>query len=397
MRTFCVALAISALSLPIAAQLPESASQNNLEPGSGVTASSHESNASVNAGSILRLQPIPSSISDGTNGDIYLNSPAPFGVTGVLLRAKASWPYVVAQTGTANSGSGFLVYNSATVELMRVTGEGNVGMGTSSPLRKLDIRGDVWIGGTAPSLIIGLAPNDNFRPAIYSYASTWANDNFAFAINDVQGTAPTPTFTSARVRLRAGNSASGPAMHFDTRAPSGTYQSKVTLTTDGKLGIGTSSPQQALDVVGNINVTGNINAKYQDVAEWVPATSDLVPGTVVVLDTERANTVRASSSSYSTAVAGVVSIQPGITLGEAGEGKEMVATTGRVRVRVDATEMPIRVADLLVTGKKPGTAIRSAAIEVQGRAFHQPGTIIGKALEPLESGEGEILVLLSLQ
>jgi hypothetical protein len=31
------------------------------------------------------------------------------------------------------------------------------------------------------------------------------------------------------------------------------------------------------------------------------------------------------------------------------------------------------------------------------RSFHQPGTIIGKALEPLASGKGEILVLLSLQ
>jgi hypothetical protein len=30
-------------------------------------------------------------------------------------------------------------------------------------------------------------------------------------------------------------------------------------------------------------------------------------------------------------------------------------------------------------------------------AIHRPGTIIGKALEPLEGGVGEILVLLSLQ
>jgi hypothetical protein len=41
--------------------------------------------------------------------------------------------------------------------------------------------------------------------------------------------------------------------------------------------------------------------------------------------------------------------------------------------------------------------MRSEPIEVQGRTFHQPGTIIGKALEPLDSGLGEILVLLSLQ
>jgi hypothetical protein len=37
------------------------------------------------------------------------------------------------------------------------------------------------------------------------------------------------------------------------------------------------------------------------------------------------------------------------------------------------------------------------AVEVAGVKMHRPGTVIGKALEPLERGEGEILVLLSLQ
>jgi hypothetical protein len=42
-------------------------------------------------------------------------------------------------------------------------------------------------------------------------------------------------------------------------------------------------------------------------------------------------------------------------------------------------------------------AMKSQAVEIGGITLHRPGTIIGKALEPLESGEGEILVLLSLQ
>ena len=92
-----------------------------------------------------------------------------------------------------------------------------------------------------------------------------------------------------------------------------------------------------------------------------------------------------------------MSAQPGLILGEAGTSKEMIATTGRVRVRVDATRQPIAIGDLLVTSGKLGRAMRSDAIEIQGRKFHQPGTIIGKALEPLAGGEGEILVLLSLQ
>ncbi len=73
------------------------------------------------------------------------------------------------------------------------------------------------------------------------------------------------------------------------------------------------------------------------------------------------------------------------------------ATTGRVKVKVDASAGPIRVGDLLVTSDKPGMAMKSQPVDFNGRKFHQPGTIIGKALEPLAGGTGEILVLLSMQ
>lgn len=179
----------------------------------------------------------------------------------------------------------------------------------------------------------------------------------------------------------------------------------------GNVAIGTtSSPTGAkLEVLGNAHVTGNVNvsgsitgatvlgAVYQDVAEWVPATTDMEPGTVVVLNLERTNEVMPSRVAYDTGVAGVVSAQPGILLGVGSSSKEQIATTGRVRVRVDASSAAIRVGDLLVTSDIPGTAMRSQPTEIAGRRFHQPGTIVGKALEPLESGQGEILVLLSLQ
>ncbi|HYK21900.1 MAG TPA: hypothetical protein VEV42_14265, partial [Pyrinomonadaceae bacterium] len=64
---------------------------------------------------------------------------------------------------------------------------------------------------------------------------------------------------------------------------------------------------------------------------------------------------------------------------------------------VDATNGPIQIGDLLVTSHKEGVAMKSLAIDVGGIMIHRPGTIIGKALEPLEKGTGEILVLLSLQ
>lgn len=164
-----------------------------------------------------------------------------------------------------------------------------------------------------------------------------------------------------------------------------------------------STPLLTLSPNGNLAVSGEItgvkvfNAVYQDLAEWVPASEDLAPGTVVVLNRDRTNEVTRSSSAYDSGVAGVVSAQPGVVLGVGGASKEMIATTGRVKVRVDARQAAISVGDLLVTSDVAGTAMKSQPMDINGRRFHQPGTIIGKALEPLSGGTGEILVLLSLQ
>lgn len=129
----------------------------------------------------------------------------------------------------------------------------------------------------------------------------------------------------------------------------------------------------------------------------MPTSESLGDGTVVVLDPTHVNQVIRSTKPYDTTAAGVVSSRPGIELGHGGASKALIATTGRVKVRVDATQSPIKIGDLLVTGNLAGTAMKSQPVDIGGITLHRPGTVIGKALEPLESGTGEILVLLSLQ
>lgn len=170
----------------------------------------------------------------------------------------------------------------------------------------------------------------------------------------------------------------------------------------GNVGINTPNPSKTLEVTGDIKVSGTIdggtiNAKYQDVAEWVQSSQELNAGTVTVLDSTRANQVIASTQAYDSRVAGVISLQPGIALGTRGEGRVLVATTGRVKVKVDAGDGPINIGDLLVTSDREGFAMKSVPVEFGGVRMHRPGTLIGKALEPLARGTGEILVLLSLQ
>ena len=160
--------------------------------------------------------------------------------------------------------------------------------------------------------------------------------------------------------------------------------------------VGTDTSDKLI-VNGGIRAAQVIGAVYQDVAEWVPASEPMTAGTVVIVDPAAVNGVAPSKRAYDTAVAGVISARPGVLLGAEGPSKVMVATTGRVKVKVDATRGPIHAGDLLVTSGYPGLAMRSEPVDVGGIKMHRPGTLIGKALEPLESGQGEILVLLSLQ
>jgi len=164
----------------------------------------------------------------------------------------------------------------------------------------------------------------------------------------------------------------------------------------------TSSFAGSVTVTKDVTVSGTLTgtriyAVYQDVAEWVPASRTMEPGTVVVLNRERNNEVTFSEHAYDTAVAGVVSAEPGVVLGVPSASKAQIATTGRVKVHVDATRGAINVGDLLVTSDQAGTAMRSEPIDIGGVKIHRPGTVIGKALEPLHEGTGDILVLLSLQ
>jgi len=72
---------------------------------------------------------------------------------------------------------------------------------------------------------------------------------------------------------------------------------------------------------------------------------------------------------------------------------------GLARVKVDATLGAVKVGDLLTSSSTSGYAVRAdLAVRQQGSsAAYVPGTIIGKALEPLQAGKGLIWALIDLQ
>lgn len=313
--------------------------------------------------------------------------------------------------------------------ILVASSSGNVGVGTAAPSTALEVGGGGTIslsGGAASgqgNIRFGAAPS-----ALYDTNLIHLNSN-AGTTGIIAGSTPAYLASNGPYVALRGNAYSAAAgqrgiLSFSAgsvTAPSasegsiafrtGAEQVRLFITHTGVVGVGAApavdSPYR-LDVTGsarvtqNLSVTGDItgatvSATYQDVAEWVPSVERLQAGTVVVLDGGRSNHVVASGRAYDTSVAGVISAEPGIILGVSGEGKVKVATTGRVRVKVDATRGAVRVGDLLVTSDVAGVAMRSVPVELGGVALHRPGTIIGKALEPLEKGVGEILVLLSLQ
>lgn len=301
------------------------------------------------------------------------------------------WRDLYLATGGTDSG---LVLKSTT---------GNIGIGTNTPNARLDLVGvaqttglRVRAGGNAGANIADFGDINGLGPVVIDPLGNLGLGKTAGlkARLDISGPGQT---TGLRVRS-GGNSGVNIAEFGDTSGVG-----PVVVDALGNLGVGTATPLSRLDVAGNMNVSGdavvngNIAAKYQDVAEWVTARQQLEAGTVVVLNSTAVNEVSVSRLAYDTRVAGVVSVKPGIILGEPGDGKVMVSTTGRVLVKVDASRYAIRSGDLLVTSNKTGMAAKSVPIKIKGKVLHRPGTIIGKALQPLASGQGTILVLLSLQ
>ena len=287
------------------------------------------------------------------------------------------------------------------------TNGGFIGIGTASPDSVLNVQGSIPVLLGHLGVIRTTGSNNGFGLLMDSAGS--GNNNVGLAVNGV----PKGSFAFDVARqfmgfVNLGYSPNDFSLRLNSNG-SLTYHDSVNsaerfrITNTGKVGIGTTNPNSLLDVAGDINVSGNavvagnIAAKYQDVAEWVPARKPMPAGTLVSLDPTLANTVVASNRPYDTRVAGVVSAQPGVVLGEPGADKVLVATTGRVRIKVDATRNPIKIGDLLVASETPGVAMKSLPLKVRGLRIHRPGTIIGKALEPLTTGVGEILVLLTLQ
>jgi len=152
-----------------------------------------------------------------------------------------------------------------------------------------------------------------------------------------------------------------------------------------------------VQVVGNLTMLNGGDIRLADFAEDfdISALEEIEPGSVVVLDDD--GSVQQSRKAYDHKVAGVVSgagnFRSAITLDrhESQSARQAIALMGKVYCKVDAQYSAIGIGDLLTTSETLGHAMK--AVDPL-KAF---GAVIGKALRPMQSGQGIIPVLVALQ
>ena len=140
--------------------------------------------------------------------------------------------------------------------------------------------------------------------------------------------------------------------------------------------------------VGNIGATGATfntvfakatTAQYADLAEIYTSDQQYPAGTVVIFGGEAE--VTQSHSPHDTRIAGVVSTQPAYLMNDSVQGVP-VALQGRVPCRVLG---PISKGDRVVSSHIAGVAQALVPTE------YEPGCIIGKALQTIDSAEISII------
>lgn len=256
--------------------------------------------------------------------------------------------------------------------------QGDVGIGTTSPEAKLDIKAT---GDGAEVLRLSTEREWAFRQlgtgasTALELASIGGGGNKNFVIN----TAGSVVVGNGGGILVSGGgkidlmdeNGNGPIISLDPT------QGNRKITTPTLVITGGSDLAEPFDIAGSEAVK---------------------PGMVVAIDAEHPGQLRIAENAYDRTVAGCVSgangINPGLTMQQEGtvaDGSLPIALSGRVYCRANASYGSIQPGDLLTTSDTPGHAMK---VTDYARA---QGAILGKAMTSLESGKGLVLVLVSLQ
>ena len=250
------------------------------------------------------------------------------------------------------------------VERMRITSDGNVGIGTTSPGEKLHVVGN--------AKVVDAGGND----AVVLQADGLGSAG-QISMYDNDGT------QTVRI-VAAESSTTGSEIKLSKADGTTTIEIDADFNGDGRI------------ITQELQITGGSDLSEQFDIDGVKGA--VKPGMLVSIDPKRPGKLLISNEAYDNKVAGIISgaggIKPGMMMGQkdsAADGVYPVALSGRVYCWADASTGAIRPGDLLTTSSIPGHAMK---VSDHTRAL---GAIIGKAMTSLEKGKGLVLVLVSLQ
>ena len=190
---------------------------------------------------------------------------------------------------------------------------------------------------------------------------------------------------------------------------SGNVNISADLHVTNTLSVAAAAPPSTGDVniSGDIYVGGSMYGSMGDVAEKFHTPSGTVePGEVVIVDAGHNESITISTQPYDCRVAGVVSTDPAHVLAEWKDGAPL-ALTGNVPVKVTNESGSIMPGDLLTTSSTPGHAMKyelkkptgeetiPQLIQLQMTNLERTCSVIGRALEPMDSSNGTVKALLT--
>src|ERR1043166_2106309 len=255
--------------------------------------------------------------------------------------AQISGGITTNNAGAENGVLAFYTRGSGTLaERMRVASDGSVGIGTASPTQKLEVNGSALIStlygssasGGGVSFDTNLKSTKRTHQNWVEQTSTTKNGQSGTPGDKLLVASDRLIVNNAGVRVNGAtdyadlsvtkvNITSTDALQFRSTTPNIQSNGSLLFTVNNLNGdnvkfnvqnstvsnafvidTNTATPVKLLDVRnlgtskfsvsgnGDVTVSGNIAAKYQDVAEWVESSEkDLPPGTVVVLDSTKSN------------------------------------------------------------------------------------------------------------
>ncbi len=147
---------------------------------------------------------------------------------------------------------------------------------------------------------------------------------------------------------------------------------------------------------GRLTINNNIKEKNvpSNIVEMFEVDEEqiIMAGDILIAGAKGNAILTRSTSNYSRGVIGIVSGNPSVIINNSGKEKKIypIVLAGKALCRVDARKKAIKPGDLIVSSDTPGCGM---AGEIN--SFEKIGSVIGKALDGLNTGIGIIPVFVS--